>query len=317
MIKILFMGTPQFAAVSLQALLDCDQIKIAAVVTQQDRPAGRGMKLTPSPVKTLALEHGVAILQPASVKRQSTEFIDQLQQYAPFDLGVVVAFGQILPRALLDLPARGCINLHASILPRWRGAAPIQRAILAGDKETGVCVMHMEEGLDSGAVFACQRTPIASDDTSDSLSQRLAQIGAKLLLDTIAPIVNETLKAAPQAEINVTYANKISRQDTLIDWSAQAQQIERQVRAFAPRPGAVTQLRGHRLKVTQGQVSHPDNRPQAKACGSIVQLSRDTVEVQCGQGSYLIHKLQLEGKREMTVRDFVAGTPLSIGEVFS
>ena len=317
MIKILFMGTPEFAAVALRALLKCKQVEVAAVVTQQDRPAGRGMKLTPSPVKLCALEHVVPILQPENVKKQEHEFIEQLRQFGRFDLGVVVAFGQILPRALLELPAHGCVNLHASILPRWRGAAPIQRALLAGDAESGVGVMRMEEGLDSGGVFACEHTPIASNDTSASLSERLAQIGAKLLVETIPPIVSDSLRAVPQDQTKVTYAKKISRQDTIIDWNADAQQIERQVRAFSPRPGSVTQFRGQRLKVIQGEVSRPDTSKAPQACGSIVLLTRDTVEVQCGQGCYLIHKVQLEGKREMTVRDFIAGTPLSIGEVFS
>lgn len=316
MIRILFMGTPQFAAVSLRALVACKGLEIAAVVTQQDRPAGRGMKMAASPVKLIAIENKVAVLQPQSIKKNTAEFLSELHNFGPFDLGVVVAYGQILPAALLDLPSHGCVNLHASILPRWRGAAPIQRAILAGDAETGVCVMRMEEGLDTGAVFACEHTPITGEDTGASLHDRLAQIGSTLLIATIPKIVSASLVSTPQPEDGVTYAKKIVREDTLVDWANSAQQIERQVRAFSPRPGAVTQLRGQRLKLIEGQVSQHSAASPAVS-GSIVLLTRDTVEVQCGQGSYLIRKLQLEGKREMTVRDFIAGTPLSIGEIFS
>lgn len=315
MIKLLFMGTPHFAATALQTLLKTSDIEIGAVVTQQDRPAGRGMQLTPSAVKSIALASNLHVLQPQSVKKNLDDFLIQVSEFGPFDLGVVVAFGQILPLELLTFPSHGCINLHASALPRWRGAAPIQRAILAGDTETGVDVMRMEEGLDTGGVFASVRTPISPNDTGATLHDRLAELGAKLLATTIPQIIAGKLQPIAQDDTKATYAKKITRQDTVINWKNSANEIERQIRAFHPKPGAVTFLRGQRLKVLHAEIGASEH-PSSHSAGSLVLQTRDTIEIQTGQGTLMIDKVQLEGKREMSIREFLAGTPLSIGEMF-
>ena len=243
--RVVFAGTPEFSVPVLQALLG-SRHPVVGVYTQPDRPSGRGRKLTPSPVKQLALQHGIPVFQPASLRDADAQ--RQLAALEP-ELMVVVAYGLILPQAVLDLPARGCVNLHASILPRWRGAAPIQRAILAGDQESGVCLMQMEAGLDSGPVLAELRTPITADDTGGTLHDRLSRLAAELLAEQLDALAQDRLQPQSQDETLVTYADKLDKSEAVIDWGQDAAQLERKVRAFNPWPVAQTSYEGKALRI--------------------------------------------------------------------
>jgi methionyl-tRNA formyltransferase len=250
-VRVVFAGTPTFAASALAALLR-GAINVVAVYTQPDRPAGRGLKLTPSPVKTLAVEHGLRVFQPPTLRAPESQA--ELAALKP-DLLVVAAYGLILPQAVLDIPRLGCLNIHASLLPRWRGAAPIHRAILAGDRETGVCIMRMEAGLDTGAVLLEKRTPITAEDTTGSLHDRLAALGAEAIVEVLRKLsAGETLPEAPQASDGVTYASKITPEEAQIRWRDSAEMIERSVRAFNPAPGAWTTFGGEKVKVWKVRV---------------------------------------------------------------
>ncbi len=309
--KIVFFGTPFFAVPTLEALYALPGVEVAAVVTQPDKPSGRGTKIQPPPVKELALLHGTPIFQPRSLRKEFPSIRDALCACGPFEIGVVIAFGQILPKEVLDVPRHGCVNIHASILPRWRGAAPIQRAIEAGDEETGVCLMRMEEGLDTGPVFSCERTPIYPDDTGSSLHDRLSQLGAQLLARKLRAIVDGELKPSAQSENGITYAAKITGQDCRIDWSASAPVISRSIRAFSSHPGCFSFLREKRLKILNAR---PVRALHATAPGTIITASSERFEVACGEGLLLIHEVQLEGKKRMTSQEFLRGIPLSPGE---
>jgi methionyl-tRNA formyltransferase len=250
-LRIVFSGTPIFASNALLALFS-RRFDVVAVYTQPDRPAGRGMKLTPSPVKTLALEHHIPVLQPASLK--SADAQAELAALKP-DLMIVAAYGLILPQAVLDIPRLGCLNIHASLLPRWRGAAPIHRAILAGDTESGVCIMRMEAGLDTGPVLLEKRTPIAADETTGSLHDRLAALGAEAIVEIVERLAaGEKIAESTQPADGVTYASKIIPEEAKIDWRAEAKLIDRQVRAFNPSPGAWTTWQGEKLKIWRARV---------------------------------------------------------------
>jgi methionyl-tRNA formyltransferase len=235
--KLIFAGTPEFAAQSLSAILAAGH-QVALVLTQPDRPSGRGMTLRPSPVKALALASGIEVFQPLTLKDPAVQ--ERLHAVGA-EVMVVAAYGLILPQAVLDLPRYGCLNIHASLLPRWRGAAPIQRAILAGDTETGVCIMQMEAGLDTGPVLLSDRLPLASDETAGSLHDKLADLGARLIVNALEKI---PLPAVPQSDTGITYAAKIEKAEALLDWRLPAAEIERKVRAFNPFPGAATMLEG-------------------------------------------------------------------------
>ncbi len=309
--KVIFFGTPIFAVPALETLYCLPGVEMSAVVTQPDKPAGRGGKVQAPPVKELALRHGTPIFQPHSLRKELPCMRDSLSACGPFDIGVVVAFGQILPREVLEMPRCGCVNIHASILPRWRGAAPIQRAIQAGDEETGVCLMRMEEGLDTGPVFACERTPIYPSDTGGSLHDRLSRLGAQLLKRDIGPIVDGTLKPIVQPEEGVTYAQKISGQECRIDWSAPASEVARSIRAFSPHPGCFSLLRDKRLKVLEARSVAALH---AAAPGTLVTTSSERLEVACGEGLLRINEVQLEGKKRMSSEEFLRGVALSPGE---
>ena len=248
--RVLFAGTPDFAAAHLQALLDAPDISVIGVYSQPDRPAGRGKKLTASPVKKLALEHQLPVFQPQSLKDpEQQRILSELQA----DIMVVVAYGLILPQAVLDAPRLGCINVHASILPRWRGAAPIQRAIEAGDSETGVTIMQMDAGLDTGAMLSISRCEIDSNETSASLHSKLEQLGAPALLHTLESLGSGLAVAVEQDDQLSCYAAKITKQEALIDWSQSAQMLDRQIRAFNPFPAAYTTLGELRIKIWQAE----------------------------------------------------------------
>ncbi len=314
--NVIFFGTPQFSVPSLTTLLAVPNVSIRAVVTQPDRPAGRGDKIQSSPIKQLALQHQITVLQPTSLKKELPLFLESLQELGPFDVGVVIAFGQILPKAVLDLPQHGCINIHASLLPRWRGAAPIQRAILSGDYETGVCLMRMDEGLDTGAVYSRQSVPILATDTCQTIHDSLADIGARLLCSDLNAIIEGRSTPVEQPNIGITYANKIAASEGLINWSTSSREIALTVRALSPRPGCFTFWRGERLKILLAHESTFSSETIATP-GSVISIHGGYLEVACGSGSLLIEQLQVAGKRQMSTAEFLRGTVLSPGERFN
>jgi methionyl-tRNA formyltransferase len=263
-------------------------------------------------VKVLALENNLPILQPTSLRKQLPEVLEQLSALGPFDVGVVIAFGQILPREILEIPRCGCINIHASLLPRWRGAAPIQRAIAAGDKETGVCLMQMDTGLDTGAVFCEKRLLIRPNDTAGSLHDALAALGASLLVSELEGIVSGSLRASPQPLDGVTYAAKISSEECRIDWNKTSDELALVVRALSPSPAAFSLWRGKRLKIIS---AHSTPSTTVATAGTIVQASNGKLEVGCSSGTLVIDELQLEGKKRMTTEEFLRGTGLTEGEI--
>lgn len=306
-LRTLFYGTPEFAACGLRSLLADPAILVVGVVTQPDRPSGRGAQLRPSPVKTLALEHNLPVLQPLSIRKQQAEFIAELQAIAPLDIAVVIAFGQILPAAVLEIPRAGSVNVHASILPRWRGAAPIQRALMAGDHETGVCLMKMEAGLDTGPVYVEARETVRTEDTFASLHDRLATLGASLLARHLPQIASGKISAIPQADTGVTYAPKITNEEARIDWTKPASEISLLVRGLSPAPGAYSSLQGKRLKILNARVG-PTRGDQAP--GTISHITPEGIEVVCGTATLLVTELQIEGKRRMAVNEFLRGTSI-------
>ncbi|WP_313462230.1 methionyl-tRNA formyltransferase [Stenotrophomonas sp.] len=296
--KIVFAGTPEFAVASLRAA--ARHHEVVAVYTQPDRPAGRGRGLAPSPVKLEAIARGIPVFQPESLKDEAAQ--QQLRDLQP-DLMVVVAYGLILPKAVLAIPTHGCWNVHASLLPRWRGAAPIQRAIQAGDAETGVCLMQMEAGLDTGPVLLRQHTPIQPAELGGQLHDRLAELGAQVLADGLG-LLRAGLKpvAQPQPAEGVTYAHKLDKAEARLDWSAGAVSLERTVRAFNPWPVAEAQLAGERVRI-HGAVALPDNQGQAP--GTLLAASRDGIDIACGQGALRLRVLQREGGKAITAADYL------------
>lgn len=302
MLRVIFAGTPEFAASHLQPLLEHPDFDVIAVYTQPDRPAGRGKKLQASAVKQLALAHNITVEQPASLKSAAAQ--QQLASYAA-DIMVVVAYGLLLPQVVLDTPRYGCINVHGSLLPRWRGAAPIQRAIWAGDKETGVAIMQMDAGLDTGAVLAEARLPITATDTSATLYQKLAELGPQTLVETLEHIPAVLSHAQPQAEQHVTYARKLSKDEAQLDWQRPALELERWVRAFNPWPIAwLCTQGGEVVKVWQAEVVAGD---ASKAAGTILRADKKGIVVQTSSQALCLTQLQPAGKKPMTAADFVNG----------
>ncbi|MED5606470.1 methionyl-tRNA formyltransferase [Pseudomonas sp. JH-2] len=293
-LRIVFAGTPEFAAEHLKALLDTPH-EIVAVYTQPDRPAGRGQKLMPSPVKQLAVQHGLPVLQPPTLRDAAAQA--ELAALRP-DLMVVVAYGLILPQAVLDIPRLGCINSHASLLPRWRGAAPIQRAVQAGDAESGVTVMRMEAGLDTGPMLLKVSTPISAEDTGGSLHDRLARLGPPAVVEAIAGLAAGTLEGEVQDDALATYAHKLSKDEARLDWSRPAVELERAVRAFDPWPVCHTTLNGEPLKVWAARLGEGRGEP-----GRILDASRDGLLVGCGEGSLLLTRVQLPGGKPLAFAD--------------
>jgi methionyl-tRNA formyltransferase len=309
--RIIFAGTPEFAVPPLRTLIDSGH-EVVAVLTQPDRPAGRGRKLSPSPIKAAALEAGIEVLQPESLQ---AEGIQNELQAMQADLMVVVAYGLLLPSAVLDIPARGCINIHASLLPRWRGASPIQTAILSGDSETGISIMQMDAGLDTGAVLTEQAVLIGADDTAGELHDVLAALGGKLLLTSLAAILAGELPAVPQDEAAATYAGRISKSDGLIDWTKSAQEINRQIRAYNPWPVAHTHYEGQLMRCLRSSVA-PTDGDSTHAPGAVTGLAGDDLCVQTGEGILLLGTLQLAGRKSVSGKDF-ANAHSSADVVFS
>jgi methionyl-tRNA formyltransferase len=302
--NIIFAGTPDFAVPSLRRLAESGH-QIAGVLTQPDRPAGRGRKLQSSPVKTFATNHGLSVIQPESLR--TVEIQNQIAALKP-DLIVVVAYGLLLPEALLRIPRCGCINVHASLLPRWRGASPIQSAILAGDPVTGVSIMRMEQGLDTGPVFAEIEIRIRDDECAAELHDRLADAGAQLLRTSLDGILDGSSVAQPQENADATYAGRISKADAPIDWSRSAVEIDRQIRAYNAWPVAETLLEGTRIRCWRAVPDanfESDNQP-----GTVVDAGGETVDIQTGEGLIRLTELQLPGGQRMRAADFARGRKL-------
>ncbi len=299
MTRVVFMGTPEFAIPSLRRLIE--RYEVAGVLTQPDRPAGRGQQVVASPVKELALAHGLPVLQPRTLRKPEPQA--ELAALRP-DVIVVAAYGLILPQAVLDLPPHGCLNVHASLLPKWRGAAPVAAAILAGDAETGVTIMRMDAGMDTGDILLQAPETIRLDDTTGSLSARLAELGAELLAAALPRWLSGEITARPQEESQATYCKLLSKEDGRIDWTLPAEVIARQVRAFDPWPGSFTTWEGRRLKVLRGG-ARPGG-PGDALPGRVVMRDGE-LGVVTGAGVLVLRELQMEGKRSMDVRAFLAG----------
>lgn len=304
--RVLFAGTPPYAARALEAIIAAGH-HVALVLTQPDRPAGRGMHLVRSAVAQCAAGHGLAIEQPASLKDPQIHL--RLRELAP-EVMVVAAYGLLLPQAVLDIPARGCLNIHASLLPRWRGAAPIQRALLAGDEATGISIMQMEAGLDTGPVLLQGQTPIGPRDTAGSMLERLTALGADLIVQALAEL--DSLQPRPQDDARATYAAKITKNDARIDWSRTAAQIDRQVRAFNPSPGAEARLGDDLIKVWEARPVEGSGTP-----GAVIEASPSRLVIACGEGSLQLLQLQRPGGRRMGAAEFTRGRPLTAATHFS
>lgn len=305
MTRIVFMGTPDFAVPILQKLIATQNV--VGVVTQPDRPAGRGKRMQPPPVKETAVAANIPVYQPKSLRRE--EAAEPLRQWQP-EMIIVAAFGQILRPHVLELPPLGCLNVHASLLPRWRGASPIQHAIMAGDAETGVTLMQMDEGLDTGPMFVQQAIPIHPNETAASLHDRLAELGAAMLAEHLDDIVNGRINATPQDDSQSTYAPMISKADGRLDWHKTSAELDRHVRAMTPWPGAFTTWDGQWLKVLAAEPVH--GRLPAGEPGQVVMREENAV-VLTQDGGLALHEIQLAGKRAMNVTEFLNGRPDFVG----
>lgn len=312
--RIIFMGTPEFALPALEKLVE-NRYEISAVVTQPDRPAGRGRALAPSPVKVFAVAHRLPVLQPESLK---TPGIDQKLRTLRPEVIVVAAFGQLLPRSVLEIPPLGCINIHPSLLPKYRGPSPVAGAILAGESVTGVTIMLMDEGWDTGPILAQRKVPILPDDTTGSLERKLAQVGAELLIDTLPRWASGEVKPRPQNHAEATYTKPIAKEDGRIDWQLPAEELSRRCRAFSPWPGCFTQFGGKTLKILKSR-PYPQWTGQDTP-GHVVEIEmaegarrQKAVGVATGQGALLLLEVQLEGGKAMPIEQFVRGQRQFLG----
>ncbi|VAX15017.1 Methionyl-tRNA formyltransferase [hydrothermal vent metagenome] len=310
-LKVVFMGTPDFATPTLRALIEHPAFSVEAVVTQPDKPKGRGKRLMPTPVKQVAIEHKIPVFQP--IKAREPKNVEALTKIKP-DYIVVVAYGQILPLSMLEIPQIAPVNLHASLLPIWRGAAPINRAIIAGDNLTGVCAMIMAEGLDTGDLLSCVETKITENDTAGSLHDRLATMGANLMPETLIDYANKNIKQKQQDDAKATYAKKLTPTEFLIDWATSAKEVSCKVRGFSPFPGARALLNGK--KITLLFAKQTTDLTKKGEPGEILSVTRDGIEVACGEGSVLITELKPEGKGKMPAHSFTLGTKVSLGDRF-
>jgi methionyl-tRNA formyltransferase len=316
-LRVIFAGTPEFARVALERLHAAGHT-IPLVLTQPDRPAGRGMKLQASPVKQFALAHGLPVAQPQGLRLQGkypqdAQAAQAAIEAAQADVMVVAAYGLILPQWVLDAPRLGCLNIHASLLPRWRGAAPIHRAIEAGDAQTGVTLMQMDAGLDTGDMLQVERLPIAPDDTTATLHDKLADLGARMIVDALGQAATGPLARTPQPQAGVTYAHKIEKAEAEVDWRLPADVIERRLRAFDPFPGATSVVQGEAVKLWRAEcVAAPAGAP----AGTVLAADDTGVRVACGQGALRLTQLQRAGGKRLAAADFLRGFALAPGQRF-
>jgi methionyl-tRNA formyltransferase len=313
-LKIIFAGTPDFAIPVFRALIADADFEIAAVITQADKPIGRKQELTPPPVKIVALENNLKVLQPEKIK----DIKDALAALKP-DFIVVIAYGQIIPQAILDIPKYGCINIHASLLPRWRGAAVIQAPILAGDKETGVTIMKMDKGLDTGPIIAQMKINLLKNETAETLHDELAKLGAMMLPETLKSFARGEMELKPQNEELVTYARELKKEDGKIDWSKPALEIERMVRAYTPWPSAFGQLQIKNYKLQIVKILEVENiilTINKYKIGEVF-LDNGKMAVQCGDNALVIKKLQLEGGKPLSAEEFLRGHADFVGSILS
>ncbi|QDH57939.1 methionyl-tRNA formyltransferase [Pandoraea pnomenusa] len=318
-LRIVFAGTPEFAQTALAAI-DAAGFPVELVLTQPDRPAGRGMKLQASPVKRYAQAHGMPVSQPPSLRRngkypeEAAAAIEQLRALAP-DVMVVAAYGLILPQEVLDLPRYGCLNIHGSLLPRWRGAAPIHRAIEAGDAQTGITIMQMDAGLDTGAMLLREVEPIGPDDTTATLHDRMAALGGRMIVDALQRLARDgKLPGEAQPEAGVTYAEKIAKHEAVLDWRKPADVLARQVRAFDPFPGALGTVHDTAVKLWRASAVAA---PAGAAPGTVLEVSADAIVIACGNGALRVTECQKPGGKRLPVREFLAGFALTSGDVFA
>lgn len=302
--NIVFMGTPDFAVPSLKALTECGKHNVIAVYTQPDKPVGRKKVLTAPPVKQFAVEKGIDVYQPSTFK--DVQAVKELKSLAP-DIVIVIAYGKLLPQSVLDIPKYGCVNIHGSLLPKLRGAAPIQRSVINGDIETGVTSMQMDAGLDTGDMLLAEKTEILPNETSGELFDRLAPLGAKVLLETLDAMEKGTLHPTKQDGTVSTYASMLSKEETVIDWNMQAESIHNKVRGMNPWPVAVTLFNGKKLKIYRTKVCSKEGKP-----GSVISVNPPTVA--CGKGSVELLEVQLEGKNRMSAEDFFRGQRIQNGD---
>ncbi len=303
------MGTPDFAATILEKLIQSGY-EIAGVVTQPDKQKGRGRELSSSPVKQVATVHGITVYQPAKVRTE--EFLLTASEINP-DVIVVAAFGQILPKALLDLPEKGCINVHASLLPKYRGSAPIQYCVIDGEKETGITIMHMDVGIDTGDIILQEKLPIAPDETGGSLFDKLAKLGGEALVEALGRIENKTALRIAQDDSKANYVKPISKEMGNLDFTMPAQRLERLIRGLNPWPSAYTFLEGKTLKIWKAEVYEEAGTAQSAAYGEVIEVCKDGICVKTGEGVLLIRELQLEGKKRMSCDAFLRGFQVPVG----
>lgn len=309
--KIVFMGTPDYAASALEALIKAGH-KVTAVVTQPDRSKGRSGQVQCSPVKECALNHGIAVLQPVKIK--TPEAIAQLRKYAA-DIFVVAAFGQILSKEILEMPKFGCVNIHASLLPKYRGAAPINQCIIDGEKETGVTIMQMDAGIDTGDILVQKKVILEDKETAETLFDKLTQAGAALIVETLPKIEQGVITPTKQEESSASYVKMMNKASGKIDWNCEAASIERLVRGLNPWPSAYTFYQGKTVKIWRSDVVERSAEHTAQP-GTIVCVSKDFFDVACGKGSLRIYELQLEGKKRMDTKSFLLGNPWKVGMLF-
>jgi methionyl-tRNA formyltransferase len=308
-VKIIFAGTPLFAEKALYALLQ-EKFEVAAVLTQPDRPSGRGMQLKQSPVKQLALQHGLTVLQPESLK--TTEIQKQLSELNA-DVMIVAAYGLILPLAVLQIPRHGCLNIHASLLPRWRGAAPIQRAIQAGDEQTGITIMQMDAGLDTGDILLKKTCKIENQETAETLHDKLAILGAEAISEALVQLEQGKFVNHPQDNSVATYAAKLNKEEAQIDWNRDASEIDRNIRAYKPYPGAGSNINETQIKIWQASV----NNENAGAPGEVIEVQKNALVIACGKGSLRVEVLQKPNAKAMPASQFLQGFQIKAGDRFS
>ncbi len=305
--RVVFMGTPDFAVGTLEKLVETGH-EVVGVVTQPDKPKGRGKAMQPTPVKEAALKHGLQVYQPRKVREES--FQEVLRELAP-EVIVVVAFGQIIPKSILELPKYGCLNVHASLLPKYRGAAPIQWAVIDGEKTAGVTIMKMDEGLDTGDMYSVAEIPLSADETGGSLFDKLSSLGAELLADTLPKVAAGELTAVPQPEESPTeYARMISKEDGRIDWCRPAEELERRIRGVIPWPGAFSRLNNKTLKIWKAEILETDSDLEP---GQVTAADKEGLVIQTGKGQIRITDLQLEGKKRMDAAAFLRGYQIETG----